>query len=527
LNLAISLKRAISQWPDREAFVDGQKRLTYGEFGMRVAALTHIIENLGLGKGSTIAVIAPNCLEFTELYFAAACIGAVLCPINYRLASGEIAQILEHSETQMLICHTDFTEQAESALENVSGIKLLAWIGAGSLPDTRVKSVRYEPFLLTQWNKELIDKQAEGSDLAQIYYTSGTTGQAKGVMLSHENVSYNALGAIAELGLNDSHCWVHAAPMFHLVDAWAVFAITWVGGKHVFIPYFNAEALLPLFEAEAVSHTALVPTMVNALLNSGVVWQYSYRALSTIMTAGSPIAPEIVKQIQEVFSCTYVQFYGMTETSPFLSISLPKSKDLERSKSEILAIRSKTGRPFIGVDLKVVKDDGSEVARDGIDVGEIIARGPNVTKGYWKNPEATAQTIREGWIYTGDLAVMDSDGYINVVDRSKDMIISGGENVYSTEVEYVLHEHPAILECAVFGIPDKKWGELVHASVVCRAGQTLAEEELTDFIRERLARYKVPRHWEFLEELPKTGSGKIKKKELRDKYWLGRERRVN
>ncbi len=526
MNLAISLKRALSLWPDKEAFVDGQKRLTYGEFGKRVAALTHIIVNLGLAKGSTIAVMAPNCLEFTELYFAAACIGAVLCPINYRLASHEIEQILEHSETQMLVCHTDFAELAEGIV-NLSSVKLVAWLGAGSLPDTKVKSVRYEPFLLTQWNKELIDNQAEGGDLAQIYYTSGTTGQAKGVMLTHENVSYNALGAIAELALNDSHCWVHAAPMFHLVDAWAVFALTWVGGKHVFIPYFNADALLPLLESEAVSHTALVPTMVNALLNSGVVWQYSYNALSTIMTAGSPIAPEIVKQIQEVFSCTYVQFYGMTETSPFLSISLPKSQDLQRSNSEILAIRSKTGRPFIGVDLKVVKDDGSEVARDGIDVGEIIARGPNVTKGYWKNPEATALTIRDGWIYTGDLAVMDVDGYINVVDRSKDMIISGGENVYSTEVEYVLHEHPAILECAVFGIPDKKWGELVHASVVFRAGQTLAEGELTDFIRERLARYKVPRHWEFLEELPKTGSGKIRKKELRDKYWLGRERRVN
>jgi acyl-CoA synthetase (AMP-forming)/AMP-acid ligase II len=180
------------------------------------------------------------------------------------------------------------------------------------------------------------------------------------------------------------------------------------------------------------------------------------------MTAGSPIAPEIVKQIEEIFSCTYVQFYGMTETSPFLSISLPKSKHLERSKAEILAIRSKTGRPFIGVDLKIVKEDGTEVERDGIDVGEIIARGPNVTKGYWKNPEATAQALRDGWIYTGDLAVMDSDGYINIVDRSKDMIISGGENVYSTEVEYILHEHPAILECAVFVAA-------VHRLLCCRA----------------------------------------------------------
>ncbi|MFA6209782.1 MAG: long-chain-fatty-acid--CoA ligase [Candidatus Obscuribacterales bacterium] len=527
MNLAISLKRAISQWPDKEAFVDGQKRLTYAEFGRRVAALTHIISNLGLGKGSTISVLAPNCLEFCELYFAAACLGAVLCPINYRLASAEIAQILEHSESAMLIAHTDFAEQAAHALENLSQIKLVAWLGAGKLPDIKTKSVRYEPLLLTEWNKELIDNLATGSDLAQIYYTSGTTGQAKGVMLTHENVAYNALGAVAELGLNDSHCWVHAAPMFHLVDAWAVFALTWVGGKHVFIPYFHADNLLPLLEAEAVTHTALVPTMINALLNSGSLWQYSYNALSTIMTAGSPIAPEIVKQIQEVFSCTYVQFYGMTETSPFLSISLPKSKDLERPKAEILAIRSKTGRPFIGVDLKIVKEDGSEVQRDGIEVGEIIARGPNVTKGYWKNQEATEQAIRNGWIYTGDLAVMDCDGYINVVDRSKDMIISGGENVYSTEVEYVLHEHPAVLECAVFGIPDEKWGELVHATVVFRAGQSPHEEELTDFVRERLARYKVPRHWEFLEELPKTGSGKIKKKELRDKFWLGRERRVN
>ncbi len=527
MNLAISLKRAISQWPNKEAFVDGQKRLTYSEFGKKVAALTNAFADLGLTKGASIAILAPNCIEFCELYYAAACFGAVLCPINYRLASSEIAEILEHSESQLLFCHGDFAEQAVRALENRHAIRLLAWLGVAPEADTKVKSVAYEDLFESQLNKELIDNQAVGSDLAQIYYTSGTTGQAKGVMLTHENVTYNALGAIAELSLNDSHCWFHAAPMFHLVDAWAVFALTWVGGKHAFLPYFDAEALLPLLEAESVSHTALVPTMVNALLNCQAVSKHTYPTLNTIMTAGSPIAPEIVKQIQEIFSCTYVQFYGMTETSPFLSISLPKSQHLERSKAEVLAIRSKTGRPFIGVDLRIVNEDGRDVARDGIEVGEIIARGPNVTKGYWKNPEATASAIRDGWIYTGDLAVMDSDGYINVVDRSKDMIISGGENVYSTEVEYVLHEHPAILECAVFGIPDEKWGELVHAAVVFRTGQNVEQEELTEFIRERLARYKVPRHWEILQELPKTGSGKIKKKELRDKFWLGHTRRIN
>ena len=525
MNLAISLKRAISQWPDKEAFVDGQKRLTYAEFGRRVAALTRAMADLGLSQGASIAVLSPNSVEFCELYYAAACFGAVLCPVNYRLASSEIAEILQHSESQLLVCHADFAEQAISALENSPALRQVVWLG--SSPDNKLKGLAYEAFLQGHGNTELIDNLATGSDLAQIYYTSGTTGQAKGVMLTHENVAYNALGAIAELSLNDSHCWLHAAPMFHLVDAWAVFALTWVGGKHVFLPYFNAEAVLPLINAESVSHTALVPTMVNALLNDNSISQHSYSTLTTIMTAGSPIAPEIVKQIQEIFSCIYVQFYGMTETSPFLSISLPKSNHLERSKAEILAIRSKTGRPFIGVDLKIVKDDGTEVTRDGIDVGEIIARGPNVTKGYWKNPQATALAIRDGWIYTGDLAVMDQDGYINVVDRSKDMIISGGENVYSTEVEYILHEHPAILECAVFGIPDDKWGELVHASVVFRTGQKAEPEALTDFIRERLARYKVPRHWEILQELPKTGSGKIKKKELRDKFWLGHERRVN
>ncbi len=527
MNLALPLKRAISLWPDKEAAVDGQKRFTYKEIGQRVAALTHAITNLGLSRGDVVAVLAPNCVEYLELYFAAACLGVVLCPLNYRLAAAEVEEILHHSESKLLVGHTDFATLASQATERPGKLKMIAWLGPGEKPDNVIKSVRYEQFLVSQWGKSLIDNQVSGDSLAQLYYTSGTTGQAKGVMLSHDNVASNALGAIAEFAMNDSEVWAHFAPMFHLVDAWAVFSITWVGGKHVFHPHFKADEVLPLMESEGVTLTALVPTMITALVNSSTVWEYSYKCLRAMLTAGSPIAPEIVKQIQEVFSCIYVQFYGMTETSPFLTVSLPKAEHLSFPKHELVEIRAKTGRPFIGVELRVIDENGTNVVQDGKSVGEIIARGPNVTSGYWKNPEATAAALKDGWMFTGDLAVVDQWGYVNIVDRKKDMIITGGENVYCTEVEYVLHEHPAVLEVAVFGVPDERWGEAVHASIVLRPGTKVREEDLTTFVRERLAHYKTPRQWEFLSEMPRTGSGKIYKKGMRDRYWKGHQKQVN
>lgn len=527
MNLALPLKRAISLWPDKEAAVDGQKRFTYKEVGQRVAALTNAIQGLGLVKGDVAAILAPNCVEYLEVYFAAASLGVVLCPLNFRLAAAEIEEILHHSECKLLISHTDFSELTAHAVERPGRLRMIAWLGPGEKPDSVIKSVRYEQFLVSQWGKPLIDCQAGGADLAQLYYTSGTTGQSKGVMLSHDNVASNALGAAAEFAMNDAEVWAHFAPMFHLVDAWAVFSVTWVGGKHVFHSHFKADEILPLMESEGVTLTALVPTMITALVNSGVVWEYSYKSLRAMLTAGSPIAPEVVKQIQEVFSCIYVQFYGMTETSPFLTVSLPKAEHLTLPRQELLEIRAKTGRPFIGVELKVVDENGSAVAQNGVQVGEIIARGPNVTSGYWKNPEATALAIKDGWIYTGDLAVVDQWGYVNIVDRKKDMIITGGENVYCTEVEYVLHEHPAVMEVAVFGVPDERWGEAVHASIMLRPGTKVTQEELTRFVHERLAHYKTPRQWEFVSEMPRTGSGKIYKKGMRDKYWKGKQRQIN
>jgi len=527
LDLSLSLKRAVSLFPDREAIVDGDKRFTYAMFSHRVAALGHWFRGFGLKKGDVAAILAPNCHEYMEAYYAAAVTGIVLNPLNHRLSVAEIRSILDDSGAHILLVHTDFIKVMWELAQDGPLFKRVIWFGPARRPELPVPSFDYEELLSNSPGKALPDVTLDTNDLAQLYYTSGTTGRAKGVMLTHGNATFNALGAVAEFGLNDGDVWGHVAPIFHLVDAWALFAVTWVGGKHVFVPYFKPNDVLRAFKKEKVTLTALVPTMVNLLLQETSVHSPEGLALRLIMTAGSPMAPETVKRIVTEYSCDYMQFYGMTETSPFLTISKPTAALAKLPAEQLLKVKSRTGRAFIGVEVKVVRSDGSDVEKNDEEVGEVIARGPVVTKGYWKQPEVTAETIRNGWIYTGDLAVIDQHGYINVVDRKKDMIITGGENVYSTEVEYVLYEHPAVLECAVFGIPDNDWGELVTAVVVLRAGYTPTESDLITFVRERLAHYKAPRSFEFVAELPKTGSGKIYKRGLREQHWRNLERQVN
>lgn len=528
MDLSLSLKRAISLWPKQEAIVDGHKRFTYERFGHRVAALAHWLRGFGIKKGSVIAILSPNCHEFMETYYACAVTGIVLVPLNHRLAVAELGTILADSEAQILVAHTDFAKVVWELAQDSGNLKRIIWFGPARRPELPISSFDYEELLTNAPGKVLPDVQLESDDLAQLYYTSGTTGKAKGVMLTHGNTTFNALGAACELQMTDADTWAHVAPIFHLADAWSLFALTWVGGKHVFVPYFKAGEVMRVLKKEKVTLTAMVPTMVTALLQEmslhGHKGDFSLRML---LTAGAPIAPEMVRRIVSEFHCDYTQFYGMTETSPFLTVSLVKSHLRNLPEEKLLEIKSKTGRPFMGVEVKVVREDGIEVEHNNQEVGEIVARGPVVFKGYWKQPEATAETLRGGWIHTGDLAVIDSEGYINIVDRQKDMIITGGENVYSTEVEYTLYEHPAVLECAVFGTPDPDWGELVTACIVIRAGYTPTESDMMLFVKERLAGYKTPRRVEFVPELPKTGSGKIFKKGLREQYWSGRERQVN
>ncbi len=528
MDLALSLRRAVSLYGHHEAICDQGVKYTYRQFGERVAALSKGLSKLGLKKGDTVGIVCPNTHHYMEAYYACAVAGMVLNPLNFRLAAKEISTILADSSARAIIVHQDFAELFGNAMSygEIAGFDHAIYIGDGKL-ETKLKLLHYETVVSENDGAELPDIEISGSDLAQLYYTSGTTGKAKGVMLTQENVTSHALASIPEFELSDADTWAHIGPLFHLVDAWAVFAGTWVGARHVFAPYFRAEEVLDLFEKEKVTKTALVPTMLNALLNDPSVKTRSFPALQVITTAGSPVAPEIVKRTCETFGCQYWQFYGMTECSPLLTISKPKSSMKDWSAEKLLAVTSRTGRTVIGVELKVVKDDGTEVNRDDTEVGEIVVRGPSITPGYWKQPEATNATIIDGWLHTGDLAVMDSEGYVNVVDRKKDMIITGGENVYSTEVEYCLYEHPDIVECAVFGIPDKDWGEKVKAVIVKREGSPIVEADVIAYVRTKLAAYKAPRSVDFLDVLPKTGSGKIYKKGLRDPYWEKQGKHIN
>ena len=517
--LADTLKKAYQLFPRKEAIVCGGRRWTYGEFTGRISRFVRFLKEAGIEKGDRVAILHPNCHCFLESYYAIALRGAAAVPLNFRLSAGEIALIVNDAGARVLIADPRFRETVERIRADLPTVEKIVWTGdeTGELP-AGSRDVRYEE-LVAGMALPLPEVDITDDAIAQIYYTSGTTGRPKGVMLTHKNITVHALGTIAELHLTDRDVWLHAAPLFHLADAWATWAVTWVGGTHVLVSEFDPPAVLAAIEREQVTLTNLIPTMLNALINHLGVKDYDYRHLRVLLSGGAPIAPEVVRRIVETFRCDYIQTYGMTETSPYLTLSILKGHLLEKSPEEQLRIKSKTGREFIATELKVVTDDGREVKRDEREVGEIIVRGDTITPGYWQLPEETARTIKNGWLYTGDMAVMDEEGYVTIVDRRKDMIVTGGENVYSTEVEHTLYLHPAVLECAVVGVPDEKWGEAVRGIVVLKPSREATEEELIRFCKERIARYKAPKAIDFISVLPKTGSGKIEKKKLRDACW--------
>ena len=523
--LTETLQKACRFFPRKQAIVCKESRWTYQEFYDRVNRLSHCLNLFGIRKGDKVAILHPNCHYFLEAYYGTAQIGAISVPINYRLSPKEIAFILEDSESKALIVDPMFREQVGSIRWEIRTIENIIWTGEERnepyLPTGREgpRDLNYEMVLKQTAVDRLSESQITGEDISQIYYTSGTTGRPKGVMLSHKNVMTHALGTIAEIHLTDGDVWIHVAPLFHLADAWATWAITWVGATHVVVREFAPKVVLETIEREKVTLTNLIPTMLNLMVNHPDVGKYDCRSLRVLLSGGAPIAPEVVRKIVETFKCDYIQTYGMTETSPYLTLSVLKDHLKKLSHEDQLRFKSKTGREFIGVELKVVNERGEEIKKDEKEVGEIIVRGDIVTKGYWKLPEETEKSIKNGWLYTGDMAVMDEEGYVTIVDRKKDMILTGGENVYSTEVENVLYMHPAILECAVVGIPDQKWGEAVKGIVVLRSGQKATAEELIQFCKDRMAHYKAPKSIDFIDALPRTGSGKIHKKGLRDKYW--------
>ncbi len=514
INLWSTLERAARLHPEVVGVVDGERSLTYRAVRARAASLAAYFLQRGLLPGDRISILAWNSREYLETYYAAAGAGLVLNPLNVRLAAVEQVEILRDAGARLLVAQAGFAELveairgSETPLEDVLGIAPVPAEQAGRAYEREIErglagASTFEP------------AARGGDDLAHLYYTSGTTGRPKGVMLTHRNILVHALGAVGELSLSGEDAWAHIAPMFHLADAWATFAITQVGGRHVMLPRFEAEAALDLLERERITITNLVPTMLKRMVEHASAPRRDYKHLRAILSGGAAIAPELVRAIVDVFGCEYVQTYGLTETSPYLTLSLLKAHLRALSAEAQLAYKCKTGRPFATVELRVVDDHGREVPPDETSVGEIRVRGETVTPGYWNRPEETAAAFEDGWFKTGDLAVIDREGYVTIVDRKKDVIQTGAEKVYSTEVEHALCAHPAVLEAAVFGVPDETWGESVRAAVVLRPGAEVGAAELIAFCRTRLAGYKCPRAVEFRFELPRTASGKIRKRALR------------
>jgi|YNPNPStandDraft_1061719.scaffolds.fasta_scaffold19270_2 acyl-CoA synthetase (AMP-forming)/AMP-acid ligase II len=526
MNIWMTLQKALELYPEKIGVVDGQKRLTYEEVGFRASCLALFLRDRGISKGDRVAILEFNSHRFLEAYYALAALGGILNPLNFRLSAGELAYIIRDSGSRWLLANSRFRDLVTGTISHGVPLEGIVWMDGASSLDSGLDEVEYEE-ALGEKNRWISPEPVEENQVAHLYYTSGTTGRPKGVMLTHKNVCVHALGTIAELHLTDRDVWAHVAPMFHLADAWATFAISWVGGRHVMVPQFSPEVVLETIERERVTISNLIPTMLNLMVKHPEARSHDYSSLRVILSGGAPIATEVVRSIIETFGCDYIQTYGMTETSPYLTLSILKEHLASLSPQEQLNFKARTGRPFIAVELKVVDEEGRPVPPDDKTVGEIWVRGDTVTPGYWNLPEETKAAFQNGWLKTGDLAVVDKEGYVNIVDRKKDMILTGGENVYSTEVENVLYMHPKVLEAAVFGVPDEKWGEAVKAAIVLKPGESATEEELIAFCKERLAHYKCPKSIDFLPELPKTGSGKITKKALRDPYWKGYEKRVH
>jgi len=485
----------------RLAVIEGERRASYGEFAERVRARARHWRELGIRSGERVAILDWNSGAFLESTFAAAGLGAILTPLNHRLAEPELAEILADSGARLVLAARSFAPKIEALRRRAGGVE--HWLWSEDEPQRSTES--FQP------------AATRPSDVAHLYYTSGTSGRSKGVMLTHRNVCVHAAWAARELALVPADRWGHFAPMFHLADAWANLALTAVGGVHVIAPRFEADEAVQCIERDGVTLTNLIPTMLKRLVESPRARTARFASLRLVLSGGAPISPALVRAVLEVLRCEYVQTYGMTETSPYLTVGILPEHLKRLGADEVLRLRARTGRPFGEVELEVVDEHERPVPADDRTVGEIRVRGATVTPGYWNRPEETVQALRAGWLYTGDLAVLDAHGLVNIVDRRKDMILCGGENVYSTEVENALYEHPAVLEAAVFGLPDESWGECVNAAVVLKDGHGVSARELIDFCRARIAAYKAPRAIEFLSELPKTGSGKISKLALRSR----------
>ena len=511
-----TLRRAVQIKAKGTATIFGERRQTWEQFEGRVARLAGALQALGVGREERVAILALNSDRYVEYFYGVAWAGAASNPVNIRLAPPEIAYTLDDSGSTVLFVDDAFAQMLPALRPLLTAVKHVIFMGDGPCPQG---CLDYEKLLAD--HAPVPDANAGGSDLAGLFYTGGTTGKSKGVMLSHDNVVYNALNVLPALGYDDMAVYLHAAPMFHLADMASTFALTMAAGVHVIVPRFDVDPVLHAIATHRVTHLILVPTMVNLLISSDRIHDYDLSSCKRLMYGASPMPEAVLRKAMALLpSIQLTQGYGQTEAAPVITFLDPRFHVEGGSKL------TSAGRPAYGVEVIIVDPEDREQPRG--QVGEICARGMNVMQGYWGLKEQTEQTLRNGWLHTGDIGYMDEDGFVFIVDRAKDMIISGGENVFSVEVEGAIYEHPGVQECAVIGVPSEQWGEAVHAVVVPKADQTLTEKEIIEHCRQRIAGYKLPRSVSFRSEpLPVSGAGKILKTDLRKPYWEGHSRQVS
>ena len=518
MNITHGLRRALQINAEGPSTVFGGRRRVWRETGERVARLAGGMRALEVGPGDRVAVLALNSDRYLELYLAAGWAGAVIVPLNIRWSALENEDALRDCRAGLLFVDKAFAATGVALARAIPGLTLVH-ADDGDAPDG---FEGYEALLAR--SAAITDAMPDGEDLAGIFYTGGTTGRSKGVMLSHRNLMANALNALGEGLFPGSAIYLHAAPMFHLANGAAMFSLLLSGGSNVMIPSFTPEGVMTAVEAERVTDVLLVPTMIQMLVDHPRLASHDLSSLRNITYGASPISEAVLDRAMGALpNVRFTQAYGMTELSPIATL-LHWNEHIGDGRAR--GRHRGAGRATLGCEVRIVDPSDAPVPRGN--VGEIVVRGDNVMMGYWERPEETARAVIDGWMHTGDGGYMDDDGFVYVVDRVKDMIISGGENVYSVEVENAVARHPAVAQCAVIGIPSQQWGEQVHAVVVTRGGVTVTAEELIEFTRTLIAGYKCPRSVEIREApLPLSGAGKVLKRELRKPFWEDRARGVN
>lgn len=512
MHITQALHQQVQTERDRVAIIFGERRTTWGLLADRVGRLAHALIKNGVGRGDRVAIIALNSDRYIEIYYAVAWIGAVVVPGNIRWSEAEHLYGMEDSSPSLLFVDRAFCHFARPIGERYS--IPIVFADDGAVPD---ELLSYEH--LIEEHDPIEDRCGRDDDLCGIFYTGGTTGHPKGVMLSHKSLVLNALYGNATGGRYDPQtCMLHAAPFFHMAGYGSFLATTMGGGTHVIIAAFDPEAVVKAFVEQGANSALFVPTMFLMLAEYLDRHPADLSDVTRLSYGASPISEALLTRAMSLFpNARFYQGYGQSELGPVATCLLPEH---HLPGGDRPAMLRSAGRAYVGVDVRIAGDNLQEVPRGT--VGEIIVRHDGIMSGYWKKPEQTAATIVDGWVRTGDGGYMDADGFVFLVDRIKDMIVSGGENIFSAEVENALCQHPAVLECAVIGLADDRWGEVVHAIVRLREGEQAAGDELMTHCRALIAGYKCPRTVEFRNEaFPLSGAGKILKRELRDAYKAG------